>query len=334
MEGLVIRIQSTLKLIGIAAVAAVLAACSGTATSPTLPTSGDKTPQMTVPRSVMGVNGEVMTFMYTKQTELAGLVTSGAPLGGMHTMAKSGGSSGMTYHGGPVQTAPKLYMVEWGNWGSTGDPDGVASYYSSFVNGIGGSQWLGTQTQYGEPAAPYLGNCCNIYAGVWNDTSSIPSLTSSSTYQSRLAAEAQKAAGHFGDYTSNASYVIMLPHGVQVYNFAGNSNSLRAYCAWHSYTTANGSTIAYTNLPYMPDAGASCGVGSVNSPGTLDGVSIVGGHEQAETETDPQLNAWYEGSSSETGDLCAWKNLQNTSFSTGTFPTQPLWSNSANACVQ
>lgn len=333
MEGQVIRIQSTLKLIGIATVAAVLAACSGTATTPTLPASGSHTTQSTVPRSVMGTNGEVMTFFYTKQTELGGFVSPGVGLGGRQTMSKHS-ASGMSYHGGPVQTAPKLYIVEWGTWGSSGDPDGVASYYNSFINGIGGSQWLSSVTQYGEPASPYVGNSANIYSGVWNDTSSIPSLTSSSTYQSRIAAEAQKAAAHFGNYTSNASYVIMLPHNVAVYNFAADSNSLSAYCAWHSYTTANGSTIAYTNFPYMPDAGASCGVGSVNSPGTLDGVSIVGGHEQAETETDPLLNAWYEGRGSENGDLCAWKNLQDTKFSTGTFPTQPLWSNSANACVQ
>ena len=328
-EGLAIRIHSALKLISVAAVAAMLAACSGVGTTPS---AGGQTAQATVPRTIMGSDGHAMTFFYTKQTELAGLVTDGNG-GGREVMAKPS-SGGMTYHGGPVQTAPKLYMVEWGTWGSTGDPDGVASYYSSFVNGIGGSQWLSSVTQYGEPASPYVGNSGNIYAGVWNDTSSIPSLTSSGTYQSRIAAEAQKAAAHFGDYTSSASYVIMLPHNVPVYNFAADTNSLNAYCAWHSYTTANGSTIAYTNFPYMPDAGASCGVGSVNSPGTLDGVSIVGGHEQAETETDPQLNAWYEGRGSENGDLCAWKNLQDTKFSTGTFPTQPLWSNSAKACVQ
>jgi serine protease len=127
----------------------------------------------------------------------------------------------------------------------------------------------------------------------------------------------------------------MIPHGVHVYNFAGNSRSLYAYCAWHSSTSSSGGTIAYTNFPYQSDAGASCGSGSVNSPGTNDGVSIVGGHEQAETETDPQPNTgWLDSGNNETGDKCAWTNLQNTSFSTGTFPTQPLWSNSANGCVQ
>jgi serine protease len=150
-----------------------------------------------------------------------------------------------------------------------------------------------------------------------------------------LAAEAKRAAAHFGDYSASASYVILLAHGVKVYQFAGNFYSLNAYCAWHSSTAATGGTIAYTNFPYQSDAGSSCGVGSVNSPGTNDGVSIVGGHEQAETETDPQPNTgWLDSSNAENGDKCAWTNLQNTSFSTGTFPTQPLWSNAVSGCVQ
>ena len=45
--------------------------------------------------------------------------------------------------------------------------------------------------------------------------------------------------------------------------------------------------ITYTNLPYITDAGSSCGEDSVNgSSGTLDGVSIVEGHELAEAITD------------------------------------------------
>jgi len=97
---------------------------------------------------------------------------------------------------------------------------------------------------------------------------------------------------------------------------------------------SSGGTIAWTNLPYMPDAGASCGAGSVNSPGTLDGVTIVGGHEQGETETDPFPNSgWLDNSNAENGDKCAWTNLINNP-NAGGYPTQPLWSNANNGCVQ
>lgn len=72
----------------------------------------------------------------------------------------------------------------------------------------------------------------------------------------------------------------------------------------------------------------------MNSPGTLDGVSIVGGHEQAETETDPQPDTgWLDASGSENGDKCAWTDLIDNS-NAGGYPTQPLWSNASSSCVQ
>jgi hypothetical protein len=322
------------KLIALGAVAAVLAACSGTGTTSipsTAPqsTQGGPTTQSVYPRSEMGSDGHTITYFYNRNIELGGLVTTSPSAGGRTTLSVIPGA--MTYHGGPVQTAPKIYVVLWGSasqWGS-GDIDGVATYYQNFISGVGGSHWLGSVTQYTQSNGQAVGNAAGSYAGTWNDTvDSVPKLTSP-TYQSSLAAEAKRAAAHFGDYSASASYVLMIPHGVRVNGFGSS------YCAWHSSTSATGGTIAYTNLPYIPDAGASCGVGSVNSPGTNDGVSIVGGHEQAETETDPQPNTgWLDSGNNENGDKCAWTSLQNDTFSTGSFPTQPLWSNAANGCVR
>jgi hypothetical protein len=143
-----------------------------------------------------------------------------------------------------------------------------------------------------------------------------------------MAAEAARAAAHYGDYSASAAYVVAMPHGIKPSGFGTQ------YCAYHSSTSASGGTIAWTNLPYMPDAGASCGAGSVNSPGTLDGVTIVGGHEQGETETDPQPNSgWLDSSGAENGDKCAWIGLENNP-NAGGYPTQPLWSNASSGCVQ
>jgi hypothetical protein len=319
------------KLVALGAVAAVLAACSGTGSNSSLPSTQSNntggTAQSTYPRSEMSSDGHVLVYFYNKQIETSGLVSHGGNVGLRTPQSIITGA--MTYHGGPIQTAPKIYIDLWGNWGSTGDPDGVANYYTSYISGVGGSQWMSTVTQYTQSNGQAVGNAAGSYAGTWNDTTNkIPRLSGGS-YQSSLAAEAQRAAAHFGDYSASASYIIMVPHGVSVSGFGTR------YCAWHSSTSATGGTIAYTNLPYIPDAGANCGSGSVNSPGTDDGVSIVGGHEQAETETDPQPNSgWLDSGGNEIGDKCAWVNLQNTSFSTGSFPTQPLWSNSANGCVQ
>ncbi|HET7815630.1 MAG TPA: hypothetical protein VFL13_14785 [Candidatus Baltobacteraceae bacterium] len=248
------------------------------------------------------------------------------PGSGRVTMRHGGGGTNLTYHGGPVQTAPKLYLVLWGSsWSAGGDPDGVASRLQSFYGVIGGSRWLNSVSQYTQNGGAHVGNSGNIFAGTWSDTGSNPP---GSPSQSNIAAEATRAAAHFGDYSASASYVIAMASGIRPSGFGSQ------YCAWHSSTSTSGGTIAYTNLPYMPDAGASCGVGSVNSPGTLDGVTIVGGHEQGETETDPQPNSgWLDGSGNENGDKCAWTGLENNP-NAGGYPTQPLWSNATSSCVQ
>lgn len=335
------------RLLSVVIIAA-LAACSGSGTVPpsTPGASGaDHLTAQPVPRRVTdSTTGATRSILYTKEIELGGRVSAGPS----NVRVPLASASNMVYNGGLVQTAPKMYVVYWGStWTSTGDPRHVQPYLNNFLSVVGGSAWLGTVTQYTQTVSGVktaVGNASGSYAGSWNDTSAIPNLNSSSTYQSYLAAEAQKAATHFGDRSQNVNYIIALPHSVKVYQFAGSCGwicyFIGAYCAWHSTTTSNGSTIAYTNLPYQPDAGSSCGSGSVNgSTAYNDGVSIVTGHEQAEAETDPQLNAWYDSSGNEIGDKCAWTNLQNVSFGGNTlgtnyFPTQPLWSNAVGGCVQ
>jgi hypothetical protein len=235
-------------------------------------------------------------------------------------------TNNLTYHGGPVQTAPKMYVVFWGSsWNGSGDPSGVKSRMLSFLGIIGGSRWLNSVTQYTQSNGQHVGNAAGSLAGSYVDTTSSPPSRPS---QSQLAAEAAKAAAHYGDYSASAAYIVALPHGIRPSGFGTQ------YCAYHSSTSAAGHTIAWTNDPYLPDVGASCGAGSVNNPGTLDGVSIVFGHEQGETETDPQPNSgWLDSSGAENGDKCAWTGLENNP-NAGGYPTQPLWSNANNGCVQ
>ena len=108
------------------------------------------------------------------------------------------------------------------------------------------------------------------------------------------------------------------------------------YCAWHSSTSSSYGNIAYTNLPYITDAGASCGA-NFNGLGPKAGITIVGGHEMAETISDQFPNGgWLDGSGAENGDKCAWITSgqgasANTTLSTGTFPVQSLWSNAFNS---
>jgi serine protease len=263
---------------------------------------------------------------------------------------RGGGSNNLYYHGGTggvgVETAPKVYLVFWGaQWGAAGnpgsnDPSGEAGILQNFLNGVGGSAWLNSVTQYCEGVASRTvscngagtaaGNPKGILVGTWYDNAAAAPARPS---QSQLAAEAVNAAQHFGVSAltnETAQYVIATATGNNASGFGTQ------YCAWHSSTTSTSNgTIAYTNLPYMTDAGGSCGA-NFNGLGAKAGITIVEGHELAETITDQfPSSGWLDGGGAENGDKCAWISSgqgasADTTLSTGTFPVQSLWSNAFN----
>jgi len=308
-----------LKFVALVVFGAVLAACSGNSGT-ALPSNPSNTvqQQMSVPSYTIRDpdTGDVAHIMLTKDT--AGLLPGHGP-----GPVPAAGVN-MTWHGGPVQQTPHVYIVYWG-W--TSDPSGEFVRMQKFFNGVGGSQWLSSQAQYTDSSG-HVGNQYHMLIKAWGDTTNkLPPVIT----QSALAAEAVRAVSHFsGSYSVSTNYIIATPH---LHSQAGFGT---VWCAYHSTTSSPSGTVSWTYMPYMTDAAGSCGENSVNggSAGLLDGVTIVGGHEQAETMTDPQLNAWYDSSGAETGDKCAWTSLQNTPFTTGSFPTQPLWSNNPSGCLQ
>ncbi len=281
----------------------------------------------------------------------------------------------LSYQGGidgvGVTTAPpKVYLVfygsQWGTQSTTslrgntyasfgGDPMAMAPDLQAFFAGLGtnNDQWSGVMTQYCQStstvtvaigATSCLAGAAHVgypsggaLAGVWEDASAPapPGAT-----QAQLAAEAEAAAAHFGNLTSaanrNVQYFIVSPTGTDPDGFT--VGGVAQYCAWHTYTGGTNGNVAYTNLPYLPDVGYSCGAGFVNASGTLDGVTMVGGHEYAETITDQfPVGGWYNSSYGETADICAWNANGGTStnlvLATGSFAVQPIWSNDGSACL-
>jgi len=263
----------------------------------------------------------------------------------------------------------KVYLVFYGSqWGTqstnangdvtlSGDPSGVAPYDQEFFKGLGTNNelWSGVLTQYCEGVAVGTqicpaGNTSHVgyptggaLAGVWVDESTASPGTASGH---QLGVEAVNAATHFGNTTAaanrSAQYVIISPTGTNPDNY-----QTQGFCAWHDYngdsTLSGGAVsspdgdISFTNLPYIPDAGASCGQNFVNGNGPLDGVSIVNGHEYAETVTDQNPAGGYTDSSgAENGDKCAWitPGTSGGSFDlttgTGTFAVQTTWANDGN----
>jgi hypothetical protein len=258
-------------------------------------------------------------------------------------------SRNLSYHGGTsdgaagrvgVETAPKVYVVFWGSQWNNHDPSGEAAIVQNFLKGVGGSSWLDSVTQYCQGVASgtvfcngagtAAGNPKGIFVAAWYDnTVAAPAHPG----QSQFANEAVRAAAHFGNTSAsrNAStqYVIATASGN---NSAGFGSQ---YCAYHSATGSSYGDIAYTNLPYITDAGASCGA-NFNGLGPHAGITIVEGHELAETISDQfPSSGWLDSSGSENGDKCAWISSgqgksSNLSLATGTFAVQSLWSNAFN----
>ncbi|SEM28556.1 hypothetical protein [Streptacidiphilus jiangxiensis] len=272
--------------------------------------------------------------------------------------AVTASGNNLAYGGGNIVAAPSIYVVYWGNqWGSgstvTNDPSGEAALQLSFFQHAygGGDTFFTSQTQYCQGVAVGTTQCgtsgthvghpaSNPVVATWLDSASkAPSKPGTSA----IAAEAKKAAAHFGVSGDNVQIIVDLAHGVSPSGFKTQ------WCAWHDHTTAsNGADLPYTNMPYITDAGAGCGAnfvgtGSSGVNGATEGITIVGGHEYAETLTDPAPSSgWVDSTGAETGDKCAWISSGQgassiISLNGANFAVQSLWSNNfgggAGGCV-
>ena len=272
---------------------------------------------------------------------------------------------------------PKVYLVFMGDqWGTestsggqvqfSGDPEAFAPALQTLFAGIGtgGEQWSGIMTQYCDGAALGATVCSEgdaqipyptggVLAGTWyDDAPSAGSQESAGLTGHQLATEAEAAASHFGnsDQASNrdTQYVIVSPTGT---NPDGWNDPRNGYCAYHDDThdasidgggAVGGSIVAFTNLPYVPDAGTLCGAGSVTTPGTLDGATEAAAHEYAETITDqfPEgspVPGWINSGGAEVGDLCAYVStgpgaMFDLALADGNVVVQGIWSNRPGAC--
>jgi serine protease len=237
----------------------------------------------------------------------------------------------LSYGGGPVQVTPTVFLIFWG-YTKYGDSHSVKPLLESYIGNLGGSSHNNIYTQYYEVSGGktiYITNPSNQYSGAWEDDSdAVPRHPT----DSQIAAEALRGVKHFG-YNASASYVVATPHGRSTSGFGTQ------WCAYHSATTSSGRLVSYTDLPYMPDAGASCGSNIISPPsdetGADEGVTIVEGHEQGESVTDPDPpSGWYNNQYGEIGDICAWQNIQNDPFGSFSYTMQPMFSNATQSCVQ
>lgn len=273
-----------------------------------------------------------------------------------------GGQDSVGVTSGP----PKVYLVYWGSqWGKPGrdangyttlsrDPDHAAPYQQAFFKGLGTGldagphSWSGVLTQYCENVTAGATGCTadaahvgmprgDALAGVWVDDAA-PSPQAATEPQ--IAAEAAAAARHFGNTTEasnrNVQYVVTTAQGVDPDHW----HEMNSWCAWHTFERSSYGTLAYTLMPYLTDY-KYCGTNWINPGprGRLDGWSLLGGHEYAETVTDQNaMGGWIDPAGQEDGDKCAWitkgtpGGLFNLRLATGDFAVQTTWSNDQHTC--
>jgi hypothetical protein len=278
-------------------------------------------------------------------------------------LAYGGGVDGI----GVTTGSPRVYVIFWGSqWGTQGtdasgdltlsaDANGMAPRVQRLFHGLGVNElWSGVTTQYCEGIQAGLQSCPagsahvgypvgGSLAGVWADTAAAAPGRATAH---QIGVEAVAAASHFGNMTRaanrSAQYVVVSPQGTHPDGFNAPGGN---FCAWHDWNgdgtlpggpvTSQVGDIAFTNLPYVTDAGGSCGENFVNAgaAGRLDGVTIVEGHEYAETITDQNpAGGWTDAAGNENGDKCAWLNsgpgaIADVPFTTGSFAMQSTWSN-------
>ncbi len=255
------------------------------------------------------------------------------------------------YQGGAVETAPKVYISWWGSQWNTGFSTGgftsaqAQTYITGFFSNVGGSSWDNIDTQYCQgttvggttctSGSTHITNPAGQLAGTWVDTTSVPTRPT----QSNIQSAATRLMNHFGGFNANATYFVFTPTGHSMRGFGTQ------WCAWHDEPTS-GTQMAYAYIPYIPDAGTTCGRNFVNGSnnsygnGYFDGFSIVAGHEYAEAMTDPHPErtstnfGWLANNGEENGDLCAWaSNSTNITLGSHFYAVQPIWSNATSSCV-
>jgi len=213
------------------------------------------------------------------------------PAKGARPNGASGTVSLLSWHGGVVQHGTSVNAIFWGSsWSTyTGDKiTGIAAFYG----GVGNTNYAKTNTEYTDksgnvsPAVSYVGRTI--------DSSSAPRRAPST---GAVLAEVAKIFPH---PTAGAYYPV----------YVDTPRGHAGYCAWHSSGSINGTPVQFAfffNLDGDPgcDPGSTLDNLTTNSQG-LTALGNVTGHELSEMLTDPQLNAWYDGSGAENADKCAW----------------------------
>ena len=144
--------------------------------------------------------------------------------------------------------------------------------------------------------------------------------------------------------TSRDIYFIITPAGFGSCTDASSSScalggSMTGYCGYHSETAGG---VLYAVIPYNAVPGHCQSSNPRPNSSTADPTISTISHEQNETVTDPDGNAWVDAEGDEEADLCltnfgpslsgSGQTAWNENIHGGHFFLQEEWSNADSAC--
>jgi ABC-type phosphate transport system substrate-binding protein len=218
------------------------------------------------------------------------------------------GGSGETlkYGGGPVQHAPKLYLLYWGkNWELAPNRE-IAEYLNLFYYNLKAENtehrpgstavWQGTLTQYGSSEAGSYQPAQVVEAGIGHITS-VPAMSTAQTMQLiREGVEefAWSLKDNYHQTLDQNTQIIVLPApGSRFRPEVLPKTPEGQTCGFHGTTAAvytgahSGESYSYSFVPYAGDVSEEGCIEALGSQPVRASTTVEASHEFAESVTDP-----------------------------------------------
>jgi hypothetical protein len=228
----------------------------------------------------------------------------------------------LTYHGGPIIPNVQAQAVFLGsNWNQAQTAPfnnflqsvaGTSTTTSAYLNLLGAAGFSGVNGTVGSG---------NTLAGVidpvkipvtnlrgYNNNNPLASSSYDKTvlFDSQIQADLDKdiSVGKVQAPSTDSLYAVFVEPNVVVDQGDGQ-NSINAFSAYHNFfTDSQGATVVYSVTPYAgPISGSRYANSQASWLSPFDSMTTVTTHELAEAVTDPQLNAYYDASGNEVGDI-------------------------------
>jgi len=234
---------------------------------------------------------------------------------------------------GPTYGLPTLIMGAWMQ--GHGTMNIATQYFQTIAGTTTYFQSAGGLTAFVVDTGPYPASGCT-------DTLTPGNCITDAQIQAKIAA-VMAANGWTGGM--NKIFMLYTSQGEgSCFDSTNISCAYTQYCAYHSFFPSGGQNVIYANIPFGDPN--HCQQTGQTTPNSANGdlAANVASHEIMEAVTDPLLDAWFDSTNNEIGDLCNFNFGVNT-WGTGAgagnqmwngviLEIQQEWDNHANACVQ